>query len=132
MARPLRIEFPGAVTHVTARGNNRESIFTEDGDRERFLELLGREVEQQRWRCHAYCLMENHYHLLLETPEASLGRGMARLNRAYSQWFNRRHGLPHVFDIDPVLIGSVPRYRLEDVLAWIDAREPERRGERAA
>lgn len=91
MSRPLRLEFPAAVYHVTARGNARQAIFADDADRERFLELLGREVQQQRWRCHAYCQMGNHYHLLLETPEASLGRGMAHLNMAYSQWFNRRH-----------------------------------------
>ncbi len=91
MSRPLRLEFPGAVYHVTARGNAGQAIFADDADRVRFLELLGREVEQQRWRCHAYCLMGNHHHLLLETPEANLGRGMARLNMAYSQWFNRRH-----------------------------------------
>ncbi len=91
MSRPLRLEYPGAVYHVTARGNAREPIFTTDDDRARWLRLLGRDVEQQRWRCHAYCLMGNHYHILVETPEANLSRGMARLNGVYSQWFNRRH-----------------------------------------
>jgi REP element-mobilizing transposase RayT len=93
MARPLRIEFPGALYHVTARGDRRERIYTSDVDRGRFLELLAREVGQQHWLLYAYCLMDNHYHLLVETPEANLVRGMRRLNGAYTQWFNRRHGL---------------------------------------
>jgi len=91
MARQLRLQFPGAVYHVTSRGNAGQDIFADDGDRERFLDLLGREIEQQRWRCHAYCLMDNHYHLLVETPEANLSRGMGRLNMTYAQAFNRRH-----------------------------------------
>jgi len=91
MARPLRLEFPGALYHVTARGDGRELIFLDTGDRQDFLERLAQEVEQQRWRCPAYCLMGNHYHLLLETPEPNLARGMRRLNGAYTQSFNRRH-----------------------------------------
>ncbi len=91
MSRPLRLQFPGAVYHLTARGNAGQAIYLDDADRTRFLGLLGREVEQQRWRCHAYCLMDNHYHLLVETPEANLSRGMGRLNMAYAQGFNRRH-----------------------------------------
>ncbi len=92
MSRPLRIEYPGAVYHVTARGNADQPIFTGPEDGGRFLELLGREVAQQRWLCHGYCLLENHFHLLIETPEANLGRGMGRLSMTYSQWANRRHG----------------------------------------
>ncbi len=91
MSRQLRLQFPGAVYHVTSRGNAQQDIFADDADRARFLDLLGREIEQQRWRCHAYCLMDNHYHLLVETPEANLSRGMGRLNMAYAQGFNRRH-----------------------------------------
>ena len=91
MSRQLRLQFPGAVYHITSRGNARQDIFADDADRVRFLDLLGREIEQHRWRCHAYCLMDNHYHLLVETPEANLSRGMGRLNMAYSQSFNRRH-----------------------------------------
>jgi len=91
MSRQLRLQFPGAVYHLTSRGNARQDIFADDADRTRFLELLGREIEQHRWRCHAYCLMDNHYHLLVETPEANLSRGMGRLNMAYAQAFNRRH-----------------------------------------
>jgi len=92
MARQLRLQFPGAVYHITARGNAGQDIFADDSDRLRFLDLLGREIEQHRWRCHAYCLMDNHYHLLVETPEANLSRGMKRLNMAYAQSFNRHHG----------------------------------------
>jgi len=93
MARPLRLEFPGAVYHLTARGDRREPIFDDEGDRLLFLELLGKEVRQQGWLLYAYCLMDNHYHLLLETPEPSLVRGMRRLNGVYTQTFNRRHQL---------------------------------------
>jgi putative transposase len=93
MARPLRLEFSGAVYHVTARGDRREAIFLDDQDRQRFLGLLGREIGQQNWLLYAYCLMGNHYHLLLETPEANLARGMRRLNGVYTQGFNRRYGL---------------------------------------
>ncbi|MGH7251326.1 MAG: REP-associated tyrosine transposase [Nitrospiraceae bacterium] len=92
MARQLRLEFEGALYHLTARGNARQPIFQDDTDRQQFLELLGRETLQQRWRCSAYCLMDNHYHLLVETPEANLSRGMRRLNASYTQRFNRRHG----------------------------------------
>jgi REP element-mobilizing transposase RayT len=98
MSRPLRIEFPGACYHVTARGNGGQAIFTGIEDGRAFLDLLGREVRQQRWLCHGYCLMENHYHVLIETPEANLGRGMGRLNMRYSQWSGRRHARPgHLF-----------------------------------
>lgn len=91
MSRPLRIEYPGACYHVTARGNGGQPVFACAEDGACFLDLLGREVMQQRWLCHGWCLMETHYHLLVETPEANLGRGMGRLNMAYSQWFGRRH-----------------------------------------
>jgi len=91
MARQLRLEYEGALYHVTARGNGRQHIYLDDADRFRFLELLGKEVEQQQWRCYAYCLMDNHYHLLLETPEGHLSEGMRRLNGTYTQAFNRRH-----------------------------------------
>jgi REP element-mobilizing transposase RayT len=91
MARPLRIEYPGAVYHVTSRGNARGRIFENDTDRADFLELLGAVVKKFRWACHGFCLMGNHYHLLIETPEADLGRGMRQLNGVYTQAFNRRH-----------------------------------------
>jgi REP element-mobilizing transposase RayT len=91
MARQLRLDYPGALHHVTARGNAQESIVRDDADRHRFLMLLGEEILQQQWRCFAYCLMDNHYHLLVETPEPNLSRGMRRLNGRYTQYFNRRH-----------------------------------------
>ncbi len=93
MTRPLRIEFPGATYHIMSRGDRRSDIYRDDVDRRVFLDLLAREVRQQRWRLLAYCLMGNHYHLLLETPESNLVTGMRRLNGVYTQTFNRRHGL---------------------------------------
>lgn len=98
MARPLRLEFEGGLYHVTSRGDGREAIFLADGDREDFLEVLGKVVRCYRWLVHAYCLMGNHYHLLLETPEANLSRGMRQLNGVYTQRFNVRHQrVGHVF-----------------------------------
>jgi putative transposase len=91
MARPLRLEYEGAVYHITSRGNARESIFLDEGDRARFLEVLADVVDRYDWICHAYCLMTNHYHLLIETPDAGLSQGMQLLNGVYTQWFNRRH-----------------------------------------
>ena len=81
MARPLRLEFPGAVYHVTARGDRQEPIFLNDADRLKFLDLLAKEVKQQDWICYGYCLMNNHYHLLIETPPAQSGGRNASLER---------------------------------------------------
>jgi putative transposase len=98
MARPLRIEFPSALYHVTSRGDGREDIYLEEGDRQAWLGILGAVCERFRWVCHAYCQMTNHYHLLVETLEANLSRGMRQLNGVYSQWFNRtHHRVGHVF-----------------------------------
>src|SRR5579859_4369711 len=91
MARPLRLERPGGRYHVTARGNERKAIYRDDSDRTHFLELLGEATERFGIRVHAYVLMDNHYHLLVETPEANLSRAMQWLNVSYSVWFNRRH-----------------------------------------
>ncbi len=91
MSRPLRIEFPGALYHLTARGNERKPIVADDFDRERWMATLARVVERFHWSCHAYCLMDNHHHLLVETPRANLSRGMRELNGVYAQAFNRRH-----------------------------------------
>ena len=93
MARPLRIEYEGAVYHITSRGNARQDIFLGSDDRTTFLKILGDVVERYNWICHAYCLMTNHYHLLIETPDANLSRGMQQLNAVYTQAFNRRHHL---------------------------------------
>jgi putative transposase len=91
MARVLRLEYPGAWYHVTARGNERRPIFGDDRDRRHFLELVPTCLERFRLRLHAYVLMDNHYHLLLETREANLSRAMQWLNTAYTVWYNRRH-----------------------------------------
>ena len=91
MARPLRIEFPGALYHVTSRGNARQRVFRDDEDRKTFLATLAWVVARFGWRCHAYCLMDNHVHLLIETPQPNLSRGMRQLNGVYTQRFNRRH-----------------------------------------
>lgn len=79
MARPLRIKYRGALYRVTARGNARQAIFRDDRDRKRFRDVLASVVEKSSWLCHAYCLMENHYHLVLETPHGNPSRGMRQL-----------------------------------------------------
>jgi REP-associated tyrosine transposase len=92
MARPLRIEYPGAVYHLTSRGNEKKNVFSDDGDREAFLTILARVLGRYHWICHAYCLMDNHYHLLIETPEGNLSLGMRQLNGVYTQVYNKRFG----------------------------------------
>ena len=91
MSRPLRIEFPGALYHVTTRGNARQDIFLDSDDARLFLRLLAEACQRHDWRVYAYCLMTNHYHLVVETRIASLSPGMRRLNGVYTQAFNRRH-----------------------------------------
>jgi len=98
MARPLRVEFPGAVYHVTSRGNAQTDIFLDDADREMFLHTLAGVISRFGWVCHAYCLMDNHYHLVIETPGANLCLGMRQLNGVYTQRFNRsHHRVGHIF-----------------------------------
>jgi REP element-mobilizing transposase RayT len=91
MARPLRLEFSHAVYHVTGRGNARQDIVADDEDRRCFLATLAHVVDRYGWLCHAYCLMDNHYHLLFETPKPNLSQGMRQLNGLYTQAYNRRH-----------------------------------------
>jgi len=91
MARPLRIEFEGALYHVISRGDRREDIVDDDEDRKRFLGILGDVVDRMGWLCHAYCLMDNHYHLVIETPNANLSPGMRHLNGIFTQSSNRLH-----------------------------------------
>jgi len=91
MSRLLRIEFPNALYHVTARGDRREDIFEDDEDRKLFLETLGEVIRQFNWVCYAWCLMDNHYHLLIQTPDGNLSKGMRQLNGVYTQASNRRH-----------------------------------------
>jgi len=98
MARPLRIQYPGAVYHVMARGNHGQGVFQDDRDRQSFLEALGEACEKTGWRIHAYVLMGNHYHLLVETPEGNLVEGMKWVQGAYTQRYNSRHKLfGHLF-----------------------------------
>ena len=98
MARPLRIEFPGAVYHVTSRGDRKEDIFRIADDRRVFLDILGQAMERFDAQVLAYCLMGNHYHLVLHTRQANLSRLMRHLNGVYTQYFNRRHDLVgHLF-----------------------------------
>ncbi len=91
MSRPLRLEYAGAVWHVTSRGNEKREIFRDAEDRAVFLRLLARMTARFGWRIHAFVLMGNHYHLLLDTPEPTLSRGMRELNGIYAQRFNERH-----------------------------------------
>jgi putative transposase len=91
MARPLRLEFAGALYHVTARGNERKRIVRDDIDRELWLQRLERVHSRCGWLVYAYCLMDNHFHLLVETPVPNLARGMRELNGVYAQHFNLRH-----------------------------------------
>jgi REP element-mobilizing transposase RayT len=91
MARPLRIEFPGAVYHVTSRGNEKKPVFKDEQDRQNFLDTLHLVNKRYHWLCHAYCLMDNHYHILIETADGNLAIGMRQLNGVYTQVFNKRH-----------------------------------------
>lgn len=98
MARPLRLEFAGALYHVTARGDRREDIYLDDEDRAAWLEIVGDVCARFNWLVHAYCQMTNHYHLLVETVDGNLSKGMRQLNGVYTQRFNRRHGMVgHLF-----------------------------------
>ena len=98
MSRPLRLEIAGGLYHVTSRGDRREDIFLDDTDRELWLTTLTQCCERFNWAIHAWCQMSNHYHLLIETPEANLSAGMRQLNGVYTQLVNRRHQrVGHVF-----------------------------------
>ena len=98
MPRRPREELAGAIHHVYARGNNRRRIYADDVDRVRYLALLGIVVLRQRWHCLAYCLMDNHVHLLIETAAPNLGEGMRRLHGAYGRAYNDRHSADgHLF-----------------------------------
>jgi len=92
MARQLRIEFPDALYHVTSRGNDRREIFLTDDDRITFLAFLGEAVKRFGWSISAWVLMTNHFHLVIQTPQPNLSRGMHWLNGKYAAWFNRTHG----------------------------------------
>jgi putative transposase len=98
MTRPLRIEFPGALYHVTSRGNRRNPIYQSDEDRRAWLDILGHVCARHNFLIHSFCQMGNHYHLLVETVEGNLGQGMRQLNGVYSQYYNWRHSaVGHLF-----------------------------------
>ena len=98
MARPLRLELAGALYHVTSRGDGRDDIYLNDDDRLAWLETLAQVCERFNWICHAYCMMTNHYHVVIETPEVNLSKGMRQLNGVYTQNFIRlHHRVGHVF-----------------------------------
>jgi putative transposase len=99
MPRQPRIQIAGGIYHLGTRGVRRARIFRSEGDYDLFESLLGQVVERFDWRCHTYCSMPNHYHLLVETPQPNLSAGMQRLNSTYAQWFNQLHGFSgHVFE----------------------------------
>jgi REP element-mobilizing transposase RayT len=132
MSRPLRIEFPGAVYHLTSRGDRRELIYTDGADREQFLEVLALGCARYGVQVLAYCLMGNHYHLVVCTPEGGLSRFMRHLNGVYTQAFNHRHGLVgHLFqgrfkailvDSDAYLLSLVRYVELNPVRARLVAQ----------
>ena len=84
MARPLRLEYAGAIYHVTSRGDRQEVIYDDDDDRLRWLGIVAKVCDRFNWRVHAYCLMDNHYHLVIETIEGNLSKGMRQLNGVYT------------------------------------------------
>jgi putative transposase len=99
MSRPMRIESAEAVYHVTARGNEKRPISKDAKDQAMLLNMLEQANDRYHWLCHAYCLMRNHYHLVIETPDGNLSKGMRHLIGVYSMHFNRRHGsVGHVFE----------------------------------
>jgi putative transposase len=99
MSRPIRIQFENAFYHITSRGNRQSDIFLSNNDRRLFQEILKTTVSDAHWICHAFCLMGNHYHLLIETPDANLSAGMRQLNGIYTQSFNRKNQRTgHVFE----------------------------------
>ena len=91
MPRAPRFESPGAIHHVYARGNRKQAIYLDERDRLTYLKIFGVVIVDHGWRCLAYCLMNNHVHLLIETPEANLGEGVQQLHGSYARVFNKRH-----------------------------------------
>jgi putative transposase len=128
MARPLRLPVAGGIYHVTARGNAKQPIYLDDRDCETFLRTLNHVRVRFGWRCLAYCLMVNHYHLVVETPQPNLSDGMRQLNGTFTQRFHRRHGRGgHLFQgrFHSVLVDR-DQHLLE--LARYVARNPVRAG----
>ena len=111
MARPLRIEYPGAFYHILARGQRKDSIFYSDKDRKVFLHRLKETAQKYHIRIHAYVLMKNHYHLLMETPHGNLAKAMHYFNSNYTNWFRVKHSL----------VGSIFQGRYKSILIEKDA-----------
>jgi putative transposase len=114
MARPLRIDIKDGWYHITNRGINRQSIFDDDRDNEHFLELLGEVHERYAVRIHGYVLMGNHYHLLIQTPEANASRALQWLNVSYSLWYNCRH-----YRVGPLFQGRFKSVLIEGEGSWV-------------
>ena len=111
MPRRPRSIVPNGVYHVTSRGNRRQQIFVDDRDREFFLGMLATICARRGWSCRGYCLMSNHYHVVVETPHADLSAGMQALNGEYAHYFNFVHGaVGHLFQarFHAVLVESDP------------------------
>jgi putative transposase len=106
MARALRLAFEGACYHITSRGNRRENIFYSDNDKKAFLERLNETLNKYHFICYAYCLMDNHYHLFIKTPDANISEGMHYLNTSYTNWFKAEHNI----------VGSVLQGRYKSIL----------------
>ena len=142
MARPLRIQFPGALYHITNRGNNRESLFKDDDDRKAFLTILAQSVDTYQIRLHSFVLMNNHWHLLAQTPLANLSEFMRHFNITYTSHYNRRHNrIGHLYQgryksflveedgylgmvsryihLNPVRISSMKRFGLNKQLDYL-------------
>jgi REP element-mobilizing transposase RayT len=135
MARPLRIEFPGAFYHVIVRGNQRQDIFFDDQDRQEYLKRVKRYKDELSFMLYAYVLMVNHVHLLIETPSATISKIMQRINLTYTQYFNKKYGkVGHLFqgryksflcDRDEYLLSLVRYIHLNPVRANL-VKEPQR------
>lgn len=122
MVRPLRIEYAEAVYYVTSRGNARKPIFKDDKDRGILLNILEEVNDRYHWLCHAYCFMNNHYHLVIETPDGNLSKGMRHLNGVYTMRFNRHHGsVGHVFQerYKAILIQRESHYHILEVCRYV-------------
>ena len=115
MARPLRIQFPGAMYHIISRGVARMTIFHNEQDRGKFIQFMERVFEKYHWICHAYCLLGTHYHILLETPDANLVPGMKQLNQLYSQFYNWKY-----HRVGPVLQGRYKSWLVEKEEKFLD------------
>jgi putative transposase len=115
MARPLRLEFDGAVHHVMSRGIEGRRICADDTDRDIWLEILERAAERFGWRVFAFCLLDNHFHLFLRAPESCLSPGMRQLNGDYAGYFNRRHGR-----LGPLMQGRYKSVLVEESGHWAE------------